>query len=228
MKHKKSTQITAASVAENLVESWKSFLADPTNKETLNNFANVLDRDLRIKLPNGALKGILRGYEPEIRQDAAILVLDRYLAGNRNLTEATANGEIETISNELGRSMNAALRICRLRHSRRIHKEFRLREELDPEDFRLPTTSAASDLHFWELPYSIRHLLTLKLLQLAVTDHNISPKTANLAIEMLEGGLSQADMAKNQGVSRAAISQSVKMIRKELKLLASKIEGPLP
>jgi len=224
MKRKKFTKSAATPVADNIVETWLALNARPRDISKLNHFAAELDYALREKLPSGTLGDIMRGAEPEIRQDAAILLLDNYFLRNPELTAATAAANTAEVANQLARSMAKAIRICYMRLRRRRYKETTRQVELLSDDPRLPFVEATQRRHLWQLPFALRHMLALKLLQISVQKKQTTKASAKVVTALLDGKMTQAQMARKLGVSRSAVSQTVHSVAKNLQKISKEID----
>jgi hypothetical protein len=187
MKRKKFTKSAAAPVAGNIVETWLALNASPRSISKLNHFANRLDFALRVKFPNGTMGGSMQGTEDEIRQNAAILLLNKFLAGNRKLMAATAKTNKKQILNQINRSMSAALKVCRRQLSRKRTTERIMLDELFVEDPRLPNVLPSSNRKLWELPFALQHILALKLLQISVQTKQTTKASAKVVAAILDG-----------------------------------------
>ncbi len=216
--------MAATSVAENLVESWLLLDRDPANQQNLNTFGKELDTALRRKLPNGTFRGLLQGLEEDIRQNTAIELLHRFFAGNQRLAKATSEGNRVAVANELDRSMSLMQRFIRHRLIKQKCAERKMLEEF-AED--LPRrTHVRPRGSFWQLPYPARHTLTLRMLQIAIEERQITKNAGSLAIEMLTKQMSQSEIARERGVSRAAVNQSLKSIRGKMVKMTQTLELP--
>jgi DNA-binding CsgD family transcriptional regulator len=224
MKRKKFTRSAATSIAGNIVVPWLALNARPSDISKLNHFAQELDFALRVKFPSGTLGDIMRGAEPEIRQDAALLLLGKFFHRNSELATATAAADIPEIANQLARSMAEALNICYFRIRRCRVKETIRQVELLSDDPRLPSMEAANRRHLWQLPFALRHLLALKLLQISVESKQTTKASAKVVAAILDGKMTQAQMARKLGVSRSAVSQTVHSVTKNLRKIANDIE----
>jgi len=227
MKRKKFTRSAATSVAGNIVVSWLALNVSPRDISKLNRFAQELDFALRVKFPTGTLGRSMPGTESEIRQNAAILLLDKYLAGNRELTAATATANIAEIANQLDRSIAAALKVCHLQLRERRKKEAEKLEKILDEYPRLPYVLPASSTRLWQLPNALKHVLALKLLQISVQRRQASKASAKIVRALLlDETMTQADMARKLAVSPSAISQTVHSVAKKIRTLAKEIDFP--
>jgi hypothetical protein len=224
MKRKKFTKSAATSVTGNIVETWLALNASPRSIPKLNHFANRLDFALSVIFPNGTMGGSMQGTEDEIRQNAAILLLNKFLAGNRKLMAATAKTNKKQILNQINRSMLAALKVCRRQLSRKITKERIMLDELLAEDPRLPNVLPKLNTKLWELPFALQHILALKLLQISVQTKQTSKASTKVVEAILDGKMTQAQMARKLGVSRSAVSQTVQSVTKSLRKIANDID----
>lgn len=224
MKQNHHPQLAATSVADTLVKSWLRLHAHPGFIKALQTFSRELDLALKTKLPDGILRGVMRGMEAEIRQDAAILLLDRYFAGNRKLVAETALGNLPEISNQLDRSIAAAIAVCRRRLGHRNQERTKLEQELQSDDPRLPSVDGSPTQGLWQLPFALRHAVALKLLKMSVDSGETKENAAQLIVAILSGEMTQAELSQKLGVSRSAVSQKVRATTVRLRRMVNDIE----
>jgi len=210
----------------NLVLVWKAFALDPRNQRNINTLASAIEEEIRIRLPDYFFRGILGGYEAEIRQDAILMLLGRYLTGNRDLSHYTAAGDPAGIANELGRSIGAAIRFAKLRLKRRLATGQNRSEELTEENGGF-YDHPAKRKGFFALPYHAQLQLCLAALRVALSSKRVSPASAKVAMLMIEEGLSEAEAARVLGISPSGINQLLKKVRKHLPRIINNSEFPL-
>lgn len=209
---------SANGTASTLSGTWLQFATTPTEKNR-ERLAATLNGKLKELLPAGSLGGRLIDAEPEVRQSALLLLATRFLKGNQLLLETT---EIHAIATENGQSVIAAAaageveeqieRSCReslkiaFRRLRAEEASFALRHcQLDNEAEGAVMPEAVEKM-------STKDQINLALIALAtvVARRTVSPATAAMMAEMLLKGKSQAEVARELGVSRAAVCQRVK------------------
>lgn len=221
-----TTKMAVPYGAGNLVLDWKAFALDPRNQRNINNLASSLEEGIRIRLPDYFFGGMLRGYEAEIRQDAILMLLGRYLAGNRNLAWHTTAGNLVGMENELQRSIAASIRFSKLRLKRRLAIGQNRSEELTEENGGF-YDHPASRKGFFALPYHAQLQLCIAALRVALSSKSVSPASAKVAMLMIEEGLSEAGAARALGKSPSAINQLLKKVRKHLPRIIKSMEFPL-
>lgn len=205
---------------------WKSFAADPRDSSKLNMLASELHALLWGRLPNRSLRGILAGKEPEIRQDALLLLVNRYLFGNRRLIHATHGGDYDLVESQLLRSVSAALKYSLRRHRHLRAEESKRWVQLSDDKAEFGSLPHRSELPLHSLPYPVLLELALETLKLAVEQRLLSPESAGITETMLKEGLSQAKMARRMGCSRAALNQRLAPVRRHLKTTLNQQEIP--
>lgn len=154
----------------------------------------------------------------DIAQDAAVLLIDRYLRGNRALTLATKARHTERIAEEIKRSIKGAAEVAVKRAMGRAGLESarmaRLAEAAAHGE--LPDAGEAT----YRLPHEQQMQLALAALHKAVRDQLMNPDRASVMREVLSGKPT-AQVARERGLSSSAISQQV---NKGAKLLGRMIE----
>jgi len=173
-------------------------------------FAELLDQRLRQIMPKGRLSGILNGLEDEVRQNAALLLLEQYFHGNHRLHEARQNLDLVAAANQIQRSINAALRLSQIRLRRTLYSESQ--RFIQFEEIHHAPTHSPDCRHMFQLPFEDRLRLLVSLLEKSVTDRSLSKPSAEMIREMIDRGITQVQMARELGISRAALSQRISKI----------------
>ncbi len=223
---KKMSFIMAASNgAENLTRTWLAYATALKSFAQLDEFAVELDRVLHHRLPSEIFRGLLRGREDEIRQDAAILLVERFLIGNKRLMQATRKGIFREVENQLSRSISSAVQVSLRRLRRQVAREailFRRIRNKDAGIYYHP-----SERKFWGLPLAVQQELALQALHLAVTGQLLSRSQADIAVSMVAGSISQSGLARKLRISRQAVHQRLQPVRKYLWDVMETLEFPL-
>ena len=202
--------------------------AEPDMQEALNNMGEALDKVLRQRLPDQTFVGPLAGMEAEIRQDAMLLLIERFLFSNPQLQAATNSGDSAAIENEIYRSINGALKICRPRLRREITREqSRHQEGLEEGDPRWGTCEHPSHQSFWSLPFEIQKEVVFLLVRNGVAQQQLTAEGAALVIGMLEESLNLSALAAARKISRQVAFYRVKPVRRFLRENLDKTEFPL-
>lgn len=219
-----STTIAAPYRAGNLTRAWLASADDSQSADKLDKLAIELDTTLRHRLPSGTFRGILAGREDEVRQDAAILLVEGFLLGNRRLMRATRAGNVSEAANQLSRSISGAISISIRRLRRQAARYFARFQPISDHDHG--TCCHPSDRQYWSLPLAVQRALALQALHVAVTGRLITRQQASLA-EAIATGTSQATAAREYGISRSAISQRLQPVRRYLGEVLTNLEFPL-
>lgn len=190
-------------------------------------FAFLLDMRLKQMLPEGRLKDLLEGQESEIRQRAALMLLQSYLRGNQRLQSATEREDMAEVANQIQRSINASLRLasCRVRHA--LQQERKRFSEFDEELYADPHSHPACRENVSELPYEAQRSLLLLLLEEGVRARSISSVNSNMVREMISSDVTQAGMARELGISRSAVHQRINDVGAAVKATLEKKEFPI-
>lgn len=183
-----------------------------TSNEDLDLVAGELIRLAKTRLPNHVLKGVLTGYEEDIRQDAVILALRWYLKNNEpdwNAPRAIA-AALKYIKGDFLKLRN--------RESKAIR---RLKDDLLTA-LSHPTQLCSSDWSDAKLKTMIQDAV-----RLAVKSGRISHACASIALRIYVDEISAKDLAKQLNVHRSAIYQHLKRVRREIPEIIDGIEVPL-
>jgi len=199
--------------------AWLNYCDHPESPETKNILAIHLDSILKERLPDNRYEGILSGREEEVRQEACLLVVSKYLAGNPELIAATASVNHQEIDAQIRRSVGAAIKSASqtLKHAIKRHRQLHsYGEDLDA----LPQavcTHPACRTSLWELPYEAQRQMVFAALRSALKKKLLHARNARILMDMIKEGLSQSEIAKRLGISRAAVHQRLEPVRKIVK-----------
>lgn len=212
-----------------LAFAWAQYLKDPGDSEAMDRLARELEGQLLKYLPKRSRSGILCGREGEIRQEALLLLLQRYLGGNTSLLKATKKQSLAEISQELRRSILGALQASQRKLIHKLRRELKQTDYCERiEDHLLGVCCHPSEHNsVWQLPYEGQRELVFAGLRIAIAKHLLPTGSAELVIKMIEENLTQSAMAEATGVSRQAVSQRLTPVRKYLKRYVEETEFPL-
>ena len=212
-----------------LAETWLDYCANPDCCQAREHLAVHLDRLFQSRLPIGRYEGILTGCEEDVRQEACLLAINKYLAGNPELMAATSGGCLDEIDNQIRKSVNASIKASfqtLLKSLARHHAH----HEYGSDPDALPHATCdhpARRKILWELPFEVQRIIVLAALRSAVAENRLSARCVDVVIEMVNEGLSQTAMAKKLGVTRQTINESIGPVRKLIAALVEAQEFPL-
>lgn len=210
---KKTTLMAVPLGTENLTAAWMKFAA-AESLENLDRLGIELDRALRSRLPGGSCSWPIQGREDELRQDAAILLVQKFLLGNRRLMLATRKRQIGEVERELAHSLFHAVRIARKRLIHHAHAEAaRVRSLALQDEGHCPHPT---DRKFWSLPLALQRELALQALNIAVTGHLVPKPSAKLARDLITGSATQSELARKAGITRPAVHRRLEPVRQHL------------
>lgn len=198
---------------------------NPWNEAELDDLANQIDEISRRRLPDGVMGGILANREAEVRQDAALMLLQGFLGGNLDFMEADEGKDRDATAYHLERVTSIALFHCKNRLKRKLAKEQNRQVEIGER-----TTGSClhpADLDFWNLPYPIRIEMRKASLRLGVSTGEISVSSANIINLVINEKMSAQKIADRFGITRGAVYQRFDPVRKVLVNLIAKIEVPM-
>jgi hypothetical protein len=152
-----------------------------------------------------------------------------YLAGNTDLVVATALGDQWAITEEIQKSLGGSIRAV----SKTLKKQLLYHQKMHVYGEDLDTHANNSCVHpachknIWELPFDLQRQIVFASLRIAIRDNLILARSARLALEMLEKGLSQSQIARSRGVSRQAVHAVMAPVRQHLAMIVATQEFPL-
>lgn len=213
-----------------LARKWLTFWQNPNDEFALDELGIEIDNILRTLLPRGKTAGtLLSNWEEDIRQEAGILLYRRFLVGNEELIAATQNNNHGAISEHLKRSVWAALKSTIWPLRRKIlqwEEVFESRENL--EELGGTTNPHPSELQqIGDLPIEVQLELVRSALQRASREKRLSTQSVEIARSLLDGDLTQAEIARARGVSRQAINQRLAPVRNYLRNAIQTEEFPM-
>ncbi len=199
--------------------AWVEYYRKPDDAALERRLVTILDLVLNQTLPERKYFGLLHGRKAEIRQEALLCLLQRYLVGNQRLLETTLSGDLKAIANQLRRSIHAAVWVS----VRKLHREIRkernrfVRYDTVDESAFATTSHPAEYKTLWALPFEAQQALVLLTLRKGIAEHRLPAKSAHMALDMVEGPMSSAQMARTLGVTRQAVHQRLKPVRNYLR-----------
>jgi DNA-binding CsgD family transcriptional regulator len=196
-----------------LATAWLDYCDHPENREASEAFGRHLDRLFRQRLPDRRCSGVLEGHEAEIRQEAYLLLVGSFLAGNRELITATQAQDHGRIACEILRSLAgsiSAISRTLARHTIRYRRLHAGDPDLCSEAVCLHPSCRES---LWELPFELQRELVFAVLERAIRNKLLAARGARIAMEMVDGNLTQSEVAASLGISRQAVHQQLGPVR---------------
>lgn len=174
--------------------------------------ASQLDQLAKGKFPDGCLDGVLRGQEPEIRQDAILLAL-RWFGKCANKEEWVPAA-----------SVAHALRFIKLRYARRLSKHpepVQLDEEAMPVSlvFANPDTNPMSGR-----PHATH--MAIQAIHQATQRGRITTSNAAIVLMVLQDGQPVSKIATKLKLTSGAIRYHIKQVRAALPAIVANVEEP--
>ena len=182
-----------------------------TEEMDFESLASQLDQLAKGKLPDGCLDGVLRGQEPEIRQDAILLAL-RWFGKCANKEEWVPTA-----------SVAHALRFIKLRYARRLskHPAHVQLDEATPVSLVLPNPDTKP---MSGRPHAIH--MAIQAIHQATQRGRISTSNAAIVLMVLQDGQPVSRIAKKLKLTRGAIHYHLNQVRAALPAIVANIEEP--
>jgi len=210
-----------------LAQAWLAYTNAPDCKRKAQEFEVELNKTLKCWVPDGTQTGVLTGLESEIRQRAAILLIDRFLAGNAGLTSSTPSGSVPESRKYLAQAINRAVKYSRqaiLRYESGVASKHEFREDINSLAF---VTHPTQHRNVWELPLDLQLQLVLGGLRMAIREKEIPLKTVEMIRFMIKNGTSASDIARQLKISPQAVHQRLRKSGEYLWNHIEKTEFPL-
>ena len=175
--------------------------------------ATKLDEIYRRRLPDGVIQaGVLKGMEPELRQDALLMAVGGFLFGNTDYQAARAIKNESAMQRAMEICAAVTLRYCKERTASLMTKA-RSREVLFHE------TLSGSCLHPTQVPPSewpsdLKAAMVMRAVRTAVRDGQLSVANASLAAMICAEGKRVSEIALVWKISESAAYQQIKRIRR--------------
>ena len=211
--------------AKKLAKAWISYCNSPESAE--GELALHLDALLRKRLPAGHYKGVIKGQEDEVRQEAYLLLVQRYLAGNAALFAATARGDEGEIANQIDKSLRGSLKSVARTLKKGARRRLKTHDYDADVDALCGADHPANRRNFWALPFEAQRALVFSVLRRAAEQNRLPRRSVEIASDMLGREMSQSWLAKSRGISRQAVHQHVARVRDLLKREIRRTEFPM-
>lgn len=177
--------------------------------------AKRLDEIARRHLPDHVIQaGLLCGCESEIRQEALILALGGFLEGNHEFRLARESNDDAAICNAMERCVAIALRFAKKRIASRLTRESRYTTDIFDESCRIchhPTLCKPSDWH-----PDVKSEIVIQAALKAVDSGALSVANASIVFMICEHGMGVAEVAEVIKITRSAIYQQLKTVKRVL------------
>jgi len=172
----------------------------------LDQLATEIDGICRRNLPDGKIRGgILAGHESEIRQNALIMVLGGFLAGNPECDRARKSHDPDAILMVLERTVAVALRLSKVRLARELAKQAIRHTQIT--EMNGGVCRHPSELQAGEWPHQIQHGVLMNGIARAVSLRQLSAKNARVVSMRIEEGLSVQRISEILEIMPSAIYQ---------------------
>ena len=212
-----------------LAHAWLAYCQSTDSALAADHLANHLDALFKRRVPDGHYTGVLKGRDEDVRQEAYLLLIGNYLAGNPDLVVATASGDQRAIAEEIQKSLAGSVRAV----SKTLKKRILRHQKTHVYGEDLDTHANYTCIHpscrrsIWELPIDLQRKIVFASLSIAIRDKLILARSAKVAMDMIESGLSQSQVARSRGVSRQTVHAILDPVRKHLAKVVATQEFPL-
>ena len=188
------------------------------SEESLEKIAEELTAMARKRLPDGVLRGILRGHEEDIRQKAILLALTWHLKGDCEDSERPSEEWYAP------RAIAGALQIIKRDSIKELLGEAENRHRIPP----MPATALHPVMiRTFDWPTHIMRDLCRKAIRVALRDGRISTLSAAVAEAVYVHGIQVSDLAKRRNVHRSNIYQHLSRAQRHLREIIETIEVAL-
>lgn len=191
------------------------------NNGELDRVAGQLDELARLKLRDGRLDGILRGYEADIRQESILLALDWYVRGQ---PQNSTGGE-ETRWNA-PKGIAGAMKFVRRRFVDVLRKQPANSSSVSITELDLGTVMHTTDILPHDCPEHRARAMIRQAISRALKSGHISHCNATVARMVICDAQKTTLVAKLLKVHRSNVNQHVTKVRDAVAPLMDDIEVP--
>jgi DNA-directed RNA polymerase specialized sigma24 family protein len=156
-----------------------------------------------------------------------MLLVQRYLAGNPALFDATAILDEEEISDQIERSAQASLTAVKRSMKKAALRRAQTHDDDTSVDALCGPDHPANRPNLWALPYEVQRALVFSTLRRAADENLLPQRSVSLATDMIELDLTQSLVAKARGVSRQSVHQHLARVREVLTSEITRAEFPM-
>jgi hypothetical protein len=188
--------------------------------------AKRMDEISRRRLPDGVIRcGVLKGMEPEVRQEALIISVGGYLQKNTDYIDARQKNDDAAIQSSMEKCM--AITLCNVKKriaSQLTHERARTKEltEENGGTGQHPSQTKPCD---W-LP-DVKTVMIMRSVAKAVNQGKLSVPNALIMHMICERGMGVHDVAIVAGITKSAVYQQVWRIKRVLPEVMEQVEIPL-
>jgi hypothetical protein len=208
-----------------LAKAWIAFCSSPEAAQ--DELARHIDDLLKSRLPDGRCQEPIAGREDEIRQEAYLLLVQRYLGGNPALFDATEALDEDEIAEQIERSARASLKAVKRAMKRAVFKRAKAHDDNADVEAIGGADHPANRQNLWTLPYEVQRALVFSTLRRAADENLLPHRSLSVAEDMLELEMTQSVLSKTRGVSRQSINQHLARVREMLKRQIAHTDFPL-
>jgi hypothetical protein len=202
--------------------------AKPTNHQTndLEIIAKRMDEISKRRLPDGVIRhGVLKGMEPEIRQQALIMSVGGFLQENADYLDARQKRDEAPIQRSMEKCMAITLALVKRRLASRLTCELARTRELTEENGG--TVPHPSEIRPCDLPSDVKAVMIMRSVARAVHQGKLSISNASIVSMICVRGLAAEEVAVAVGITRSAVFQQVWRVKRILPEVMNQVEVPL-
>ena len=207
---------------KNKTQNKKGSKISSGNNGKLDQVAGQLDELARLKLRDGRLDGILRGYEADIRQESILLALDWYVRGQPQ--DSSGSGK-ETEWNA-PKGIAAAMKFVRRRFVDVLKKQPASSTAVSITELDLGSVMHPTDTLPHDCPEHRARAMVRQGISQALKGGHISHTNATVARMVICDAQKTMVVAKRLKVHRSNVNQHVTKVRDAVAPLMEDIEVP--
>lgn len=189
--------------------------------------AKRMDEISRRRLPDGVIRcGVLKGLEPEIRQEALIMSVGGFLQQNTDYIDARHKRDDTAIQSSMEKCMAITLAIVKIRIASRLTHELKRSYQLTEDNggtWQHPSQTQPCD---WSL--DVKTIVIMRSVAKAVHQGKLSISNASIVSMICERGMPAEEVALAAGISRSAVYQQIWRARRVLPEVMEQVEIHLP
>jgi hypothetical protein len=189
--------------------------------------AKKMDEISRRRLPDGVIRcGVLKGLEPEIRQEALIMSVGGFLQQNTDYIDADQKHDDAAVKSSMEKCMAIALAIVKIRMTSRLTHELARTHQLTEENGG--TRQHPSQIQPSDWSSDVKSFVIMRSVAKAVHQGKLSVSNASIVSMICEHGMPAEEVALAVGISRSAVYQQVWRVRRVLPEVMNQVEIHIP
>lgn len=192
-------------------------------RDELEAIAKKMDEICKRRLRDGVIRsGVLKGMEPEIRQEALIMSVGGFLQRNPDYVDARQKHDDAATRSSMEKCMAISLSIVKTRIASRLtHEQERTKQltEVNGGTGQHPSQTQPCD---WSP--DMKSIVIMRSVAKVVHQGKLSVSNASIVSMICEHGMAVEEVAKAARITRSAVYQQINRVRRVIPDIIEQIE----